>query len=318
LRGLRWLGLAALGIACAARFLTPAGTAWAGAPPVQPITENCHGVSVGERSLHVCGTLNPGVSERVEYHFAYNVGSDCAGGEESAPEPPVEGENVAVSAYLQVQPDTQYAVCLVAVNEFGETFGEALVYKTLPPGEPPEPPLTEACAEPGSADAQPVCGTISPNSVENAGYYFSSNLCSDCTGGAKTPTEPPVVGEGIAVSAVLTGLAVEAVYSYCLVAVNQFGETFGAPLSFRAGAATSPPAPNPPSGGTAPLQQADLLAVLASRELQSRWLKAKRRFLRRMKACATLSRNRRAGCRRRARARYRRAREHWEGARAPG
>jgi len=75
--------------------------------------------------------LNPGVNEKVGYYFAYNAGTECTGGGRTPASPEAEGEAIAVSDHLTgLAPATEYAYCLVATNSFGETFGEALTFRT--------------------------------------------------------------------------------------------------------------------------------------------------------------------------------------------
>lgn len=107
---------------------------------------------------------------------------------------------------------------------------------TAAAGEPPEEPITEECV--GSGAYGRVCGTLNPHASAKAGYYFALNTGSSCTGGRKTQKMPEVEGKNIRVSSELTGLLSNAQYTYCLVATNQFGETFGKGVSF-----TTPPGP---------------------------------------------------------------------------
>jgi hypothetical protein len=206
-------------------FMTPPSAS----PPEAPITGSCPGPFVEGR---VCGTLNPNSSAKVGYYFAYNAGSDCHGGSEAPGGGEMEGEAIAVDAELSgLTPGTRYAVCLVATNGSGDTFGNAVHFATRPDESPPQAPITEACG--ASSAVGTVCGTLNPNSSAKVGYYFAYNLGSDCLDGSRTAPQPEVEGKGIQVSEPLSGLTAGAEYSVCLVATNAFGETPGEVLSLK-------------------------------------------------------------------------------------
>jgi hypothetical protein len=105
-------------------------------------------------------------------------------------------------------------------------------------GGEPEAPITEACHgsifTPGK-----ICGTLNPSGKGTVGFYFTYNKGAVCTGGLKTPLEPEAEVQDKEVSAELTGLEPNTQYTYCLVATNQSGETYGAAVTFK----TEPAAP---------------------------------------------------------------------------
>jgi hypothetical protein len=110
--------------------LTP--VAWAAAPEV-PVTEPASSVTGVSAVLN--GELNPSVSAKVNWYFAYSNpgGSSCqegpaAGGGE------VEGKAIPVNAAIGgLEPDRTYLFCLVATNpETGEaSVGSQLSFATL-------------------------------------------------------------------------------------------------------------------------------------------------------------------------------------------
>jgi hypothetical protein len=97
----------------------------------------------------------------------------------------------------------------------------------------PEAPITEACGGPISPGVVRLCGTLNPHASAKVGYYFAYNTGASCVAGSKTPTEAEVEGKGIKVSSELTGLEPGTEYTYCLVATNSHGETFGGGLTFK-------------------------------------------------------------------------------------
>jgi hypothetical protein len=231
----------ALSVACGgaltALMFMPALASAAGTPEA-PITEVCTGPIVpGTQQL--CGTLNPGASAKAGYSFAYNVGADCTAGAKTATSEEVEGQAIKVSSELTgLQPGTQYAYCLVATSQAGETFGNAVTF-TTPGVRPPEAPITESCGGPLSPGALRMCGTLNPHTSATTGYYFAYNTGGNCAGGSKTPAKE-VDGENIKISGEVVGLPPSTEYTYCLVATSASGEAIG-------GAVTLTTAPLPPA-----------------------------------------------------------------------
>ncbi len=67
------------------------GTHGAGSPEA-PLSEGC-GEPIGATKAGACGTLDPHVDATVGYHFAYNRGSSCLGGRETALRPEAQHEH---------------------------------------------------------------------------------------------------------------------------------------------------------------------------------------------------------------------------------
>jgi len=96
----------------------------------------------------------------------------------------------------------------------------------------PEAPITESCSGPIKAGVQKLCGTLNPHTSAKVGSYFAYNSGASCTGGSETPAGGEVEGQNIEVSGEVTGLQAGTEYTYCLVATNTSGETFGQPVTF--------------------------------------------------------------------------------------
>jgi hypothetical protein len=106
----------------------------------------------------------------------------------------------------------------------------------------PEAPITEACSGPVKAGGgRELCGTLNPHSSARVGYYFAYNSGTNCTGGSRTAAGKEAEGQDIEVSIELEGLQSGTEYTYCLVATNSSGETFGQSLTF-----TTPPTTQEP------------------------------------------------------------------------
>ncbi len=138
-------------------------------------------------------------------------------------------------------------------------------------GGGPEEPLTEPCGGPiRGGSEQRVCGTLNPNTVAKAGYYFAYNKGTSCTGGKETELMPEVEGQAIAVSGELTGLQPATQYAYCLIATDASGETPGRALTFT----TEPAAPKEPETRSATnitSESATLVGKLGEEPVKTSW-----------------------------------------------
>jgi len=102
------------------------------APPETPITQVCGAMAPDET---FCGILNPHTRARTGYYFAYKLTPPCTAGATTATEE-LEGEDVAVfSEASDLEPNTPYALCLVAINGEGQTVGNEVSIVT--PAAPP-------------------------------------------------------------------------------------------------------------------------------------------------------------------------------------
>jgi hypothetical protein len=90
-------------------------------PPEAPETSPTAS-AVTATSAELAGVLNPKASGETGWHFLYNVGTTCAGGAESAGEPPAVAKARAVHTVVAgLQPRAKYAYCLVATDAAGDT-----------------------------------------------------------------------------------------------------------------------------------------------------------------------------------------------------
>jgi hypothetical protein len=106
---------------------------------------------------------------------------------------------------------------------------------TIPAGEPPQVPITEACSGPIKAgEALKLCGTLNPNASAKVGYYFAYSRGNKCTGSDELQTAfGEIEGQSMAVHGEPGTLRPGTVYTYCLAAVSEFGESFGQELTFK-------------------------------------------------------------------------------------
>ena len=225
-------GPSGVGTPDGAGAFAPAQTHTHGAgSPEAPLTEACGG-SAGATEAKACGTLNPHVDATVGYYVAYNKGSSCLGGRETALVPEAQHEHSTVSAELVgLEPDTEYAYCVVATNTSGETQGSTVVLMTAPLA--PRSPFTLPAAK-IATETVTLEGRLTAERAPTSWYfeYAPGSSCSE-TGAGRTPevqdTRP---AEPIEVRAPVSGLAPGTEYSVCLVAKNAVGASAGAQISF--------------------------------------------------------------------------------------
>ncbi len=206
------------------------GTHGAGSPEA-PLTEAC-GESSGATEAKACGTLNPHVAATVGYRFAYNKGSSCLGGRETAPVAEAQHEHSAVSAQLVgLEPNTEYAYCLIATDASGETEGGAVTFTTglIVPRSPSTDPAVAIATETVTLEGRLTAERASTS------WYFEYATASSCRGAGASRT--PVVqdthlSEPIEVRASVNGLAPGTEYSACLIAKNAIGASTGSQISF--------------------------------------------------------------------------------------
>ncbi len=199
--------------------------------PEAPLTEAC-GEPAGATEAKACGTLNPHVDATVGYHFAYNRGSSCLGGRETALVPEAQREHLAVSAELVgLEPDTEYAYCLIATDTSGETEGSAVTFTTEPLA--PRSPSTERAAE-IATETVTLEGRLTAERAPTVWYfeYAPGGSCNGA-GASRTPeaqdTHPD---EPTEVRASVGGLQPGTQYSACLTAKNAIGAGTGSQISF--------------------------------------------------------------------------------------
>jgi alpha-tubulin suppressor-like RCC1 family protein len=138
----------------------------------------------------------------------------------------------------------------VTVETFATSPLSAADQFTYNSPEAPEEPVTGQCNPLviKAHEAFTVCGTLNPHSSEKlSSAYFAFNEGLTCTGGGVAPagTEFTVEleGENIYVYGAFAGLRTGTEYTYCLVAKNPSGETFGKPVSFTTTAQPKTEAP---------------------------------------------------------------------------
>jgi hypothetical protein len=127
----------ALAVSCALAggLLFASAPALASTGPEAPTTEPCSGPIKAGGGVEVCGTLNPNSSEKLtSAYFTFSPGSTCTGNDR-VPVDITAGqeEAIKVSAELTgLEPNTEYAYCLVAENATGKTSSLPAIFHTAP------------------------------------------------------------------------------------------------------------------------------------------------------------------------------------------
>ena len=199
--------------------------------PEAPLTEAC-GEPAGATEAKACGTLDPHVDATVGYYFAYNKGTSCLGGRETALAPEAQRDHSAVSTELVgLEPDTEYAYCLIATNASGETEGGAVTFTSGPiaPRSPSTLPAAQIASETVTLEGR-LTAERAPTT-----WYFEYAPGGSCTGvgASRTPEAKDSHPDELTdVSASVSGLEPGTEYSACLIAKNAVGSRAGSSISF--------------------------------------------------------------------------------------
>jgi hypothetical protein len=185
-----------------------------GETPKEPVATTSP-IAVTGTSAAFNGTLAGG---ETGYHFMYRAGGSCSGGTDSEPAE-ITGAVAVSSTVSGLSPATQYAVCLVATNQYGATTGPSVIFTTAMVAPSVE---GESFANVGANHAS-VTGQVDPQGSLTS-YYYEYGLTSAY--GSKTPeVSLPATQGTFSAPAQLTGLRPGSEYHFRLVAKNTAGET---------------------------------------------------------------------------------------------
>ncbi len=304
-------------------------------PPEAPLTEPCTGPILGGASQPLCGTVNPHSRTRTAYYFAYSTETPCTAGERTLAQE-VEGEDVGVFGEASdLEPDTTYAVCLVAVNAGGYSVGNEIVFVT-----PPAPPIVgELSASAVTQHDAVLEAEINPQGLAtHYEFRLESPLCQPAlpehcvaSGGSQIATGSIPAGHrpekvSVELAELAHSLTPTTTYGYSVVATNSAGTTVSPQESFSTSAEPiiPPPAEPPPNSqgtGTAIVTQAPQQAAPSSppqgpsaailrpisppaSKPSTKGPTRQQRLNAALKACDKVSRTTRARCRRQAQEKY--------------
>ncbi len=233
-----WLGVLTVFCALFAVYVFGSVAALAAAPEAPgPVSVS----PVGATRATVHGVLSPNAEGHPgTYEFLYKKVSLTCEGESHAPESPglmlgFEHEEVA-EGLTGLEPNTEYAVCLLARNSKGEeSVGPVTTFTTAPVLEAP---MTKEPATGVTATTATLEGVLNPGSPGEAGTYeFLYRASTTECQGAGGSGGSALGGAKEAVTAQVSGLLPSTVYSFCLLARNGAGETaVGPPVKFTTSA----------------------------------------------------------------------------------
>ncbi len=170
------------------------------------------------------GTLNPGVSAKTEWYFAYNDNGSCVGGR-TTPVEEAEGGDLSESKEAGgLEVSTTYTVCMVSQNKYGREYGSSLSFTTSNVG-------SESFSDVGQHGAT-VSARLNTGGLATS-YYVEYGSTSAY--GSSTPVHVTEEGEGtVSVSARIEALQSYSEYHFRIVASNSGGvEERGEDLVFR-------------------------------------------------------------------------------------
>jgi hypothetical protein len=170
------------------------------------------------------GTLNPGVSAKTEWYFAYNDDGGCGGGG-TTPVEEAEGRGLSESREVSgLELSTTYTVCIVSQNKYGREYGSPVSFTTSDVG-------SESFSDVGQHGVT-VSARLNTGGLATS-YYVEYGLTSAY--GSSTPVHVTGEGEGtVSVSARIEALQSYSEYHFRVVASSSGGaEDRGEDFVFR-------------------------------------------------------------------------------------
>jgi hypothetical protein len=205
-----------------------AGAPALAATPEEPLTEAA--VQITSTGATLKGKLNPLVSGKAGWYFAYGNEGSCEGGAVTPQGGEVTGKAVKVSnAVSGLLPNSEYTFCIVARNAEGEeAFGAPLTFNT--PAVVPAVHLERVSVV--SASSVLLEAEVNPENQELSACVFEYGFTT-AYGHTEECRQEGLEGFGDHLASGLAGgLLLNTTYHYRLLATNGTGTTEGADATF--------------------------------------------------------------------------------------
>ncbi len=196
-------------------------------PPQTPTVVTGTAAQITTSSALLAGTINPGGSQAVTYHFAY--GPSAADLSSTTPETSGSSGTTAVPVTATaggLKARSTYYYELVA-SLGGQTYtGSVSSFTTLTPA----PGATTGAATKVTSTGATVLGTVNPNGAPAT--YLVEFGASTAYGHSTTALQAGSGTAGVPVTVALTGLAARTSYHYRVVAIGAGGTAVGSDRTF--------------------------------------------------------------------------------------
>jgi phosphodiesterase/alkaline phosphatase D-like protein len=241
-----------------------AAPASAAAPEAPELSVDAHVPSPASPSTEAVlhGVLNPGGAgsqltyELGIYEFLYNEGSDCEGGSTTSRGLSLGAgaEELPAETIGGLNPGKEYALCLRAVTAGGEALSAPVTFTTAVPPEVPETREAKSI----TATSAILHGELDPLRAGEAGKYefaYQQTESRECAGGSVAPEGSASGAAKEAVETTVTNLAPDREYAFCVLALNEAGESVSAPAkTFRTPAVKPEVSPGTENASAAPFE----------------------------------------------------------------
>jgi hypothetical protein len=205
------------------------GAAWTFVLPSPPTVATAVASAVARTSATLHATVNPNGAEVTECKLEYGTTTSYGSSAPCTPAPGSGEAAVGVSASVTgLSENTTYHFRVLAVNAGGTSNGTDQTFKTLQAS----PTVVTKVASAVTQSTARLNATVNPNGVEVSECKFEYGVSASYGSSAACVPAPGSGMSPVAVSASVTGLAVNTTYHFRVVAVNAGGSSVGSDQTF--------------------------------------------------------------------------------------
>lgn len=186
-----------------------------------PIAATMSATSVESSSASLNGSVNPNGLD-TQYYFQYGTTTNYGNNTSATGLPAAKSALAVSSAVSGLLADTSYYFQLVASNSVSNVIGASFSFNTPVAA----PSVTTTPASPITFSNATLNGLVSPNGLATA-WYFRYGATTNY-GSFTTTNSLPATNLSYPVSAVISGLTMNSVRHFCVVASNADGVVTGA------------------------------------------------------------------------------------------